>query len=247
MKIKVNAFHRMVASFQEGTILYFNSNKQLHRDDGPAITIPSGEQHWYKNGKLHRLDGPASIIPLMAGVSGIECWYKNGKLHRLDGPACIEVTMDEDIPKWYKNGKLHRIGGPATRDWMSISHFKPGFPYATSMADCWYKDGKLHREDGPAVIFLPDSVNTVIRGDWYLRGRRLDDIMHVKVTDDDRWALIQGDFIHNMMILNKLGMNAEMQEYIISHRPDQITRIADLDPKVKKKFSHELNLSGIEI
>ena len=44
-----------------GNIEYFNSKKQNHRLDGPAIEYTRGSKYWYVNGKRHRLDGPAAI------------------------------------------------------------------------------------------------------------------------------------------------------------------------------------------
>ena len=63
-------------------IEYFNSNHELHREDGPARITSGNGRSWYINGKLHREDGPAYIES-----KGIYEWYKNGKLHREDGPA----------------------------------------------------------------------------------------------------------------------------------------------------------------
>lgn len=54
----------------------------LHKENGPAITRPGGEEWWYKNGILHRENGPAVIIPNRA-----KYWYRNGVYHREDGPA----------------------------------------------------------------------------------------------------------------------------------------------------------------
>lgn len=88
---------------------------RLHREDGPAIIYPNGDQYWYKNGKLHREDEPAIMY-----FRGKQSWYKNGQLHREgDQPAVISNNTHE----WYKNGQLHRdeeyylngkkVGGPA--------------------------------------------------------------------------------------------------------------------------------------
>lgn len=40
---------------------WFNANKDLHREDGPAWIMPSGTQAWFRNGKHHRIDGPAIV------------------------------------------------------------------------------------------------------------------------------------------------------------------------------------------
>lgn len=79
---------------------------KLHKQDGPAVTSPSGYHQWWVNGKEHRVDGPAQISP-----DGSESWYINGKLHRIGAPAsfCGEGIFEW----WYQNGKLHREDGPA--------------------------------------------------------------------------------------------------------------------------------------
>ena len=35
----------------EGCIRYFNSDDELHREDGPAIIYPNGYKVWYRNGE----------------------------------------------------------------------------------------------------------------------------------------------------------------------------------------------------
>ncbi len=53
---------------------------------------------WYKDDKLHREDGPAVII-----FSGERIWYNHGKVHRIDGPA-VEGTIGDGniiLNKWY--------------------------------------------------------------------------------------------------------------------------------------------------
>jgi hypothetical protein len=57
----------------EHGIFYF-VNDNLHREDGPAVIYPFGEEQWYRNGKLHREDGPA-----IDGIS-YSCYVLNGKL-----------------------------------------------------------------------------------------------------------------------------------------------------------------------
>ena len=58
----------------EGTKTWYNSQNQLHRDDGPAIEWMGGDKYWYQNGKLHREDGPAVEL-----TNGIQFWWINGK------------------------------------------------------------------------------------------------------------------------------------------------------------------------
>ena len=72
-------------------------NRELHREDGPAVEYFYGYKAWYQNGKLHREDGPA-----IEYASGDKSWYKNGKLHREDGPTAVYTNGNK---YWYKDGK----------------------------------------------------------------------------------------------------------------------------------------------
>jgi hypothetical protein len=53
---------------------WFNSQGQLHREDGPAVIWPNGGKEWRINGKLHREDGPAHVFDKYNIY-----WYINGK------------------------------------------------------------------------------------------------------------------------------------------------------------------------
>jgi hypothetical protein len=44
---------------EAGSKCWYNDKGQLHRDDGPAAELRSGNKYWCINGKFHRLDGPA--------------------------------------------------------------------------------------------------------------------------------------------------------------------------------------------
>ena len=68
-----------------GNKRWYNSDGQLHREDGPAVITNKHVKLWYYNGKLHREDGPA----IDDGDSMLQAWYYHGNLHRLDGPAMI--------------------------------------------------------------------------------------------------------------------------------------------------------------
>jgi len=48
-------------------------NGQLHREDGPAVEWPDGDNSWYLNGVLHREDGPAREFH-----GGKKYWCLNG-------------------------------------------------------------------------------------------------------------------------------------------------------------------------
>jgi hypothetical protein len=80
-----------------GTKIWRNKQRLLHRRDGPAVEFTSGEKNWYVNGKLHRLDGPA-----IKHANGINAWYINNELHRLDGPA---IEYDNGFKQWHIDGK----------------------------------------------------------------------------------------------------------------------------------------------
>jgi hypothetical protein len=49
-------------------------NRELYREDGPAIEWFDGDREWVINGKLHRTDGPA-----VEYRDGRQSWYLNGK------------------------------------------------------------------------------------------------------------------------------------------------------------------------
>lgn len=56
--------------------------------------------------------------------------------------------------------------------------------------------------------------------------------------------LEQEGFTENLLeVLNYLGMEPEVQEYIIQHRPDLIGKIQNLEPSVREKYQHEEELS----
>ncbi len=40
-------------------LYYYNEQKQLHREDGPAVEYPNGTKYWFFNGMRHRIDGSA--------------------------------------------------------------------------------------------------------------------------------------------------------------------------------------------
>ena len=74
----------------EGTKRWYK-NKELHREDGPAVIFSNGKKVWLKNGKRHREDGPA-----VEEADGTKFWYLDGKRHREDGPAAEYGDGKED-------------------------------------------------------------------------------------------------------------------------------------------------------
>jgi hypothetical protein len=128
----------------DGSREWLNSDKKLHRDDGPAIVGVHGEEFWYQFGKLHRIDGPA-----ITNNDGIEEWHFEGEYHRVDGPA---VTHPDGHEEWWVNGELHRTDGPA-------------MVFADGREE-WWVNGELHRTDGPAMVGVHGDV------EWFFYGVR---------------------------------------------------------------------------
>lgn len=88
----------------DGCIVYIK-NKNIHKDNGPAVIYPDDSQVWYQNGQIHRDNGPAVEWP-----DGLKRWHYRGEIHRDDGPALINRAGDKN---WYKHNQLHREDGPA--------------------------------------------------------------------------------------------------------------------------------------
>jgi len=57
-----------------GVKMWFNTNQEFHREDGPAIECANGDKEWWINGQIHREDGPA-----IEWLDGRKWWYINGK------------------------------------------------------------------------------------------------------------------------------------------------------------------------
>ena len=131
----------------------------LHRLDGPAWTMVSGEQIWFDRGRRHRVDGPEAILKRTnfdgADVTNrpqwVAEWKIDRKLHRVDGPA---VIWEDGSTEWWQFGFRGRIGGPCSdmadgsRAWIErdlnvgrhhLGANLPRVPY--------------HRLDGPALIY----------------------------------------------------------------------------------------------
>jgi hypothetical protein len=149
---------------------------------------------------------------------------RNGQIHRKNGPAIILPNGDKH---WYKKGKVHRIGAPAiiTKNayiWTieGISHRDGDEPTNVSGSiQTWIKHGEVHRDFGPAFI-CPGQDDQ-----WYFHDR----------------CLIKGNAVTHGK------RNKDQQEFIIRNRPDLICQIQELDPELREKYRHELNLSGVEI
>ena len=137
----------------------------LHREDGPALELPSGTRRWYRYGELHREDGPA-----IEKADGSYEWRLDGALHREDGPA----FKDSKVESWYLNGETHRDGGPSRTgsngDLVWSHHGEmTAYYHAGRRTIEHYQDGQLHRDDGPArVRFYGDDI---VSHSWYRHGQ----------------------------------------------------------------------------
>jgi hypothetical protein len=54
---------------KDGSKRWYDSDGELHRDDGPAIESANGSKWWYQHGYIHRDDGPA-----VEYTSGTKLW-----------------------------------------------------------------------------------------------------------------------------------------------------------------------------
>ena len=58
----------------EGNKLWYDSQGEFHRDEGPAQEIANGTKFWYKHGLRHREDGPAVEL-----ADGTKHWWLNNR------------------------------------------------------------------------------------------------------------------------------------------------------------------------
>ena len=103
---------------------YTNDQRQLHREDGPAVisrnkvTLLLEEIHYCINGALYRdNDLPAfTSYHYNTEVIEMEKWYFNGKRHRGTKPAAKLYFPDGSIKtmEWFNHGLRHNLGGAAT-------------------------------------------------------------------------------------------------------------------------------------
>ena len=92
---------------EDGTVVYYIGDRRdniFHREDGPAIKSPNGDEEWYYEGVRHRDGGPA--VKDRWG----EYWFSNGIVHRDGAPA---VTRKNGDLEYWNYGQLHREDGPA--------------------------------------------------------------------------------------------------------------------------------------
>lgn len=85
---------------------FYIRNKELYREDGPAVVLGDGTQEWYERpGLLHRDDD----LPAVETSDGTLEWRQDGMLHRESGPALIE----DGRTAYFEHGQYHRLDGPA--------------------------------------------------------------------------------------------------------------------------------------
>ena len=95
---------------EDGTVVYYIGDRRdniFHREDGPAIKSPNGDEEWYYEGVRHRDGGPA--VKDRWG----EYWFSNGLVHRDGAPAVIRKSRDGLTSEYWNYGQLHREDGPA--------------------------------------------------------------------------------------------------------------------------------------
>lgn len=78
-----------MVEFDEGKAWF--KNRDLHREDGPAVELYDGAKMWFLNGENHRTDGPAII----RSNGTTEWWIHN------------ELTTEEEFNQWQAKKRLN--------------------------------------------------------------------------------------------------------------------------------------------
>ena len=81
---------------------YWFLNRELHRENGPAVEYPNGSKIWYINGQRHREDGPA-----IERFDGTKEWWLNNK--QLVEKELLSEEMKIDYPEIYNSYLVHQI------------------------------------------------------------------------------------------------------------------------------------------
>ena len=141
----------------------------LHRTDGPAIILASGEEHWYRYGIKHRTQGtgPASTFadgsvmyfprgfltrdeeepgPTIILSDGSEFWTQENLLHRNDGPA-VTIKDMTDVPKNVKDYLYATVRAPYLP--LGFGKKPSGVPHEPGTY--WLRSGCYHSIHGPAI------------------------------------------------------------------------------------------------
>ena len=133
------------------------------------------------------------------------------------------------------NGCLHNDSGPA-------------IVYPGGKTN-WFVHGECHREGGPAIecplgdnewwykdICIADHTGIMYANFEEFYGVRVPVIELQKFVIRNRPDLIKDLFLYY-----------ELQEYICRERPDLVGKIRDLNPDLKAKYRHELELAGVDL
>jgi hypothetical protein len=107
----------------------------------------------------------------------------------------------------------------------------------------WYAKQILKHRWLEAEPFIPKD-----HPDWKNYQRYFGEI-EAYGTDEGKWNTIRAKKLSKTVLgkLNKAGMTKDMQEYIVQHRPDLINQIKDLDPELKIRYSHEVELGNVDL
>ena len=65
-----------IEEYDNGSKEYYDENKNLHKDDGPAVNYSNGDKEYWCYGKRHRKNGPAVII------GNKQYWFENGEFKK---------------------------------------------------------------------------------------------------------------------------------------------------------------------
>jgi hypothetical protein len=213
--------------YPPGTVANYDDDGKFHSDSGPAITTPDGSEYWYQHGVLHRDGGPALINNDKTSwwrKRSKEYWV-NGKWHRLDGPAVTYYNYENKADEyWYKEGLLHSTISPTRKYYHKMKEFG-NYDRPSGWFSEWFFEGKKHRNNGPAVESedFPDCKEYWFHGKLVLR-----------ISDH------LGRYIPQ-------NLSLVQQEFLIQLRPDVIRRIYKLNPKLRVKYQHELELGNVDL
>jgi hypothetical protein len=167
-----------------------------------------------------------------------------GNLHRLDGPALI--NSKDGLEEWWVNGKKHRIDGPAITVPIYDSGIFDGYQRE------WWVNGEIHRIDGPA------RETPYGQSEWWIEGEhvltRQEDRQHkLIVTFPQSFRGSQNEVKRKLIIANPEQVvlfntiDKESQNHIFQVRPDLISKIPNLTQKLREKYSHEIELSKVDL
>jgi hypothetical protein len=127
---------------------------ELHRIDGPAISLLTGVEVWYRYGERHR-DSSKHVMddPALTWMNGDREWWYRGRRHRDGAPAIINVDGRKE---WYLNGELHSQDD------------QPAIERASGDKE-WYCNGRRHRAGNKPAMEFADGNKA-----YYYDGKKFD-------------------------------------------------------------------------